>query len=225
MGKLIVIEGTDASGKQTQADLLYEYYKKENPKTLKLSFPDYESPSSALVKMYLNGDFGKSADSVSPQIASIFYAADRYASYKIKWGQAVKDKDSIIICDRFVSSNMIHQAAKIDDFTEKEEYLKWVYNLEYEIFGLPQPTATIFLNMPPKHAQMLMSERKNKITNGDSLDIHEQDLAYLEKCYHNAVFVAKKYCWQEIFCTENDTIKPIHQIHHEIIETLKGLFA
>lgn len=222
MGKLIVIEGSDASGKQTQADLLYEYYKKENVKTIKLSFPDYESPSSSLVKMYLNGDFGTSVSSVSPQIASIFYASDRYASYKTKWEQASLDNDSIIICDRFVSSNMIHQAAKIDDFSEKEDYLKWVYNLEYEIFGLPKPTKIIFLNMPPKHAQMLMSERKNKITNDEILDIHEQDLCYLEKCYKNAVFVAEKYGWQEILCTENDEIKPINQIHNEIIEIVKG---
>jgi dTMP kinase len=172
--------------------------------------------------MYLNGDFGTSVDSVSPQIASIFYASDRYASYKTKWEQASKDEGSIIICDRFVSSNMIHQAAKIEDFSEKEDYLKWVYNLEYELFGLPKPTKTIFLNMPPKHAQILMSERKNKITNDEILDIHEQDLAYLEKCYKNAVFVAEKYGWQEILCTQNDKIKPIEQIHNEIIEIVKG---
>jgi dTMP kinase len=222
MSKLIVIEGSDASGKQTQADLLYEYYKKENSSTIKLSFPDYESLSSSLVKMYLNGDFGKSVDSVSPQIASIFYAADRYASYKTKWEQISKDEGSIIICDRFVSSNMIHQAAKIDNISEKEEYLKWIYNLEYEIFGLPKPTKTIFLNMPPKYAQMLMNDRKNKITNEDKLDIHEEDLSYLEKCYENSVFVAKKYGWEEILCVEKDKIKSIEQIHKEIVGLMQN---
>jgi dTMP kinase len=223
MGKLIVIEGSDASGKQTQSDLLYEYYKKENNNTFKLSFPDYESTSSSLVKMYLNGDFGKTVDSVSPEVASIFYAADRYASYKTKWEQISKDNNSIIICDRYVTSNMIHQAAKIEDFSKKEEYLKWIYNLEYGIFGLPKPNETIFLNMPPKFAQILMSERKNKITNSPKLDIHEEDLAYLEKCYENAVFVAKKYGWKEILCAKNNEIKSIERIHNEIVNIIQNV--
>ena len=113
--KLIVIEGTDASGKQTQSELLYEFFKNENTKVVKLCFPDYESPSSALVKMYLNGDFGKTADSVDGKIASIFYAADRYASYKTKWEDVANDPDAVIIFDRYVTSNMIHQAVKVTD--------------------------------------------------------------------------------------------------------------
>ena len=220
MGRIIVIEGTDASGKATQSELLYEYLKKDNNNVMKLSFPDYDSPSSSLIKMYLKGDFGKMPDSVSPQVASVFYASDRYASYKTKWRDFYDKPDSIIVLDRYVTSNMIHQAAKITDAEEREKYLDWVYNLEYEIMGLPKPNKVIFLNMPPENAEFLMSERKNKIDNSDKKDIHESDTKYLRKCYDTAVFVAKKYNWTEISCTSNGQIKSIQQIHSEITGVL-----
>ena len=216
MGRIIVIEGSDSSGKATQSALLYEYLKKENNNVKKLSFPDYESDSSALIKMYLKGDFGKTPESVSPEIASIFYASDRYASFKTKWQDFYEKEDSIIVFDRYVTSNMVHQAAKIDDLNKKEKYLEWVYNLEYEIFGLPKPDMVIFLKMPPEKAALLMADRPNKITNEDKKDIHESDLSYLKKCYENALFVSKKYGWQEIACTTVDKIKSIEEIHSEI---------
>ena len=222
MGKIIVIEGTDSSGKATQAALLYEYLKKDNNNVIKLSFPDYDSDSSKLIKMYLNGDFGKTADSVSPEIASVFYAADRYASFKTKWQEFYEKDDSIIVFDRYVTSNMVHQAAKIDDFEKKEAYLDWVYNLEYEIFGLPKPDMVIFLKMPPEKAELLMMERPNKITNEAKKDIHESDLPYLRKCYENALFVSKKYAWHEISCTNGDIIKSIEDIHREICGEING---
>ena len=215
LGKIIVIEGTDSSGKATQAELLYESLKKDN-NVKKLAFPDYESDSSALIKMYLNGDFGKTADSVSSEIASIFYASDRYASFKTKWQEFYNKENSIIVLDRYVTSNMVHQAAKIDDLSKKEKYLEWVYNLEYEIFGLPKPDMVIFLNMPPEKAALLMADRPNKITNDAKKDIHESDLVYLKKCYENALFVSKKYNWHEISCVNGRAIKPIEEIHGEI---------
>ena len=221
MGKIIVVEGSDSSGKATQSALLYEYLKNENTNVdndniKKLSFPDYESDSSALIKMYLGGEFGKTPDSVSPEIASIFYASDRYASFKTKWQDFYNKPDSIIVFDRYVTSNMVHQAAKIDDFSEKEKYLEWVYNLEYEIFGLPKPDLVIFLKMLPEKAALLMAERPNKITNDTKKDIHESDLLYLRKCYDNALFVSKKYGWKEIACVDGDSIKSIEEIHKEI---------
>jgi len=222
MGKIIVIEGTDSSGKATQAELLYEHLKKAGNNVIKLSFPDYESDSSALIKMYLNGDFGKTADSVSPEIASIFYASDRYASFKTKWQNFYKKKDSIIVFDRYVTSNMVHQAAKIDDIPKKEEYLEWVYKLEYEIFGLPRPDKVIFLKMPPEKAAELMKNRPNKITNEQKKDIHESDIEYLKKCYENALFVSQKYNWEEIDCVECGDIKSMEQIKYEIIEKLES---
>ena len=216
MAKLIVIEGTDASGKQTQSELLYEYLKSVNNKVMKLVFPDYESRSSELVKMYLEGCFGKNAESVDPKVASVFYAADRYASYKTKWEEFSKDEDAVIILDRYVTSNMIHQAAKISDQEKKNEYLDWIYDFEYNIMGLPKPDHVIFLNMRFDLAEKLMENRKNKITDSNEKDIHENNREYMRKCYDNACSIAKKYNWKEIKCYEGDTIKTIETIHEEI---------
>ena len=216
MAKLIVIEGTDASGKQTQSELLYEFYKNTDTKVVRLCFPDYESPSSSLVKMYLNGDFGKTPDSVDGKIASIFYAADRYASYKTKWEEVAKDENAVIIFDRYVTSNMIHQAAKVKDIAEKDAFLDWVYDLEYGILGLPQPDHIIFLNMPPETAQELMKNRANKITNAAEKDIHESDKDYLKTCYDNACYVANKYHWTVIPCVKDGSLRSIEKIQEEI---------
>ena len=216
MAKLIVIEGTDASGKQTQSELLYEFYQKENTKVIRLCFPDYESPSSALVKMYLGGEFGNTPDCVDGKIASIFYASDRYASYKTKWEAVANDPDAVIIFDRYVTSNMIHQAAKVKQQQEKDAFLDWVYELEYEIFKLPKPDHVIFLKMPPETARELMKNRANKITNEAQKDIHESDAAYLNACYDNACYVAGKYDWSVIPCVVEGKLRSIEEIQEEI---------
>lgn len=216
MGKIIVIEGTDASGKQTQTDLLYDILKKDNNNIMKLTFPDYKSETSIFVRMYLEGKFGDSADSVDAKTASVFYAADRYASYKLKWEEFIKKDDSIIIFDRYVTSNMVHQAAKYDDIEKKNEFLDWVYDFEYNILGLPKPDKVIFLNMRYDLALKLMEKRNNKITDESEKDIHERDSEYMKKCYENACFVAKKYDWNEVKCFENDEIRTIEDIHDEI---------
>lgn len=221
MGKLIVIEGTDASGKQTQSELLYNYLKSRNKEVMKLIFPDYDSRSSELVKMYLEGCFGTDAQSVDPKVASVFYAADRYASYKTKWENFYKADDTVIIADRYVTSNMIHQAAKIEDSSKKEEYLNWIYDFEYNIMGLPKPDCVIFLNMRFDLAQKLMENRGNKITHSDKKDIHESNSEYMRKCYDNACFIAKKYDWHEIKCFSGDTIRLIGDIQNEIREIIK----
>ncbi len=216
MGKIIVIEGTDASGKQTQTDLLYEFLKKENTNVMKLTFPDYKSETSIFVRMYLAGDFGDTADSVDAKTASVFYAADRYASYKTKWEDFIKKDDSIIIFDRYVTSNMVHQAAKYENEAEKNEFLDWLYDFEYNIMGLPKPDKVIFLNMRFDLAKKLMENRKNKITDEASKDIHERDCDYMKKCYDNACFVSKKYAWDEVKCFDGDEIRTIEDIHEEI---------
>ncbi len=220
MGKIIVIEGTDASGKQTQTDLLYDYFKKENTNVMKLTFPDYKSETSIFVRMYLEGAFGDNAKSVDAKTASVFYALDRYASYKKKWEDFIKKDDSIIIFDRYVTSNMVHQAAKYENEDEKNDFLDWLYDFEYNIMGLPKPDKVVFLNMRFDLAQKLMEKRKNKITDKDAKDIHERDCEYMQKCYNNACFVAKKYSWSEIKCFENDKIRTIEDIHEEIRKTV-----
>ena len=126
MGKFIAIDGVDASGKQTHTELLQEYFEKQGYKVRRLSFPMYDSESSSLVKMYLSGKLGKTAEDVDAYCASTLYAADRFATYKSDWHTDYEDEDTLIIADRYVSSNMIHQASKIEDALEKDKFLKWI---------------------------------------------------------------------------------------------------
>lgn len=219
MGKLIVIEGTDSSGKETQTKLLFERLKKEGKNVRKISFPNYESPACAPVKMYLAGDFGDNAVEVNPYPVSTMYAIDRYASFKMDWGKFYKE-GGIIITDRYTTSNMVHQASKIDNLKEKEDYLMWLMDLEYEKMQLPKPDTVIFLNMPTDMAVKLMESRKNKITGETKKDIHEKSPEYLKKSHDNACLVANKYSWQEIRCVENERLKSIEEIGEEIYKAV-----
>lgn len=212
MKKLIVIDGVDSSGKETNTNYIYELLKASGENVIKISFPNYISPSSSLVKMYLQGDFGENPNDVSAYAASIFYAIDRYASYKILWG----DFDGIIVADRYTTSNMVHQAAKIDDEKEKEKFLEWLEDLEFEKLGIPRPDKIIFLNMPVWAAEQLMANRKNKITGENEKDIHEKNSEYLKKSYDNAMYVAKKFGWTVVDCTEGDRIKSLEEIQKEL---------
>ncbi|WP_291940759.1 thymidylate kinase [Cetobacterium sp.] len=221
-GKLIVIEGTDSSGKETQTAMLFEKLSKEIKKIRKISFPNYNSPACAPVKMYLAGEFGTDAEKVNPYPASTMYAIDRYASYKTDWGNFYKD-GGIIITDRYTTSNMVHQASKIDNSKEKEIYLSWLEDLEYNKMEIPKPDLVIFLNMPTETAQKLMAERKNKITGEDKKDIHEKNVEYLKKSHKNACEISKKYSWKEIECIENNRLKTIEEISNEVFELVSEI--
>lgn len=220
MGALIAIDGVDASGKQTQTELLFKRMNEKSPRLI--SFPAYDKPSSAPAKMYLNGDFGKNPDDVNAYAASVLFAVDRYATYKSDWEKDYKS-DKLIIADRYVSSNMIHQAGKISDVAEKEKFLEWLFDLEYNKFGLPQPDIMIFLDMPPEYGAKLMAERANKITGGMSKDIHENDRRYLQKSYDNALFVAKKYNWSIVSCIRDNKIRTVEDINNEIYDIVINL--
>ncbi|MGL4980559.1 MAG: dTMP kinase, partial [Fusobacteriaceae bacterium] len=174
MGKIIVIEGTDSSGKQTQSEILYKKIKEIGVNVKKISFPNYDSPACEPVKMYLAGEFGKEPGKINPYPISTMYAIDRYASYKTSWGDFYEN-GGVIITDRYTTSNMVHQASKIDGFEEKTQYLNWLEDLEYGKIGIPKPDLVIFLNMPTEFALKLMAERKNKITGEVTKDIHESD--------------------------------------------------
>ncbi|WAW15018.1 dTMP kinase [Peptostreptococcus equinus] len=224
-GSIFVIEsGTDGSGKATQTELLYNRLKEEGYKVMKVEYPNYKSDSSALVKMYLDGKFGKKADDVDGYIASTFYAADRYASYKIEWEDFYLD-GGIILADRYTTSNMVHQASKIDSKEDKDMFLNWLYNYEYGLYKLPQPSQVFFLDVPVEMTERLMKDRKNKITNESKKDIHESDIEYLKKTYSNSKYVAEKYNWSIIECMEivDDDIKmkSIEDIHNEIYSKIK----
>lgn len=215
-GKLIVIEaGTDASGKTTQAAKIYEKLSRLQTNVHQIKFPDYESPSSALVKMYLNGEFGKKPDDVNSYAASTFYAVDRYASYHNKWKNLL-EKGSIIIADRYTTSNMVHQASKIASIEKREEFLDWLWDLEFNKLLLPIPDLVLFLNMPPEQSCRLMDNRREQ-----ERDIHEQDLDYLINTYQNACWIARKYNWVIINCFENERIKSIEEINQEVFKVIQ----
>ncbi|MBR6033904.1 MAG: thymidylate kinase [Clostridia bacterium] len=219
-GKLFVIDGTDGSGKQTQFSKLTERLDKEKIPYKKLSFPRYDNPSSSLVKMYLAGEFGQNAKDVSAYIASIFYAVDRYAAYKQEFEQFYK-QGGLVLADRYTTANMVHQAGKIKDKEEREKFLKWLFDLEYNIFGIPKPTETFFLNMPPEYALKLMENRENKITHESKKDIHERDRNHIVDSYNAACDLVDEYNWYEIKCVKDGKIRTIDDIHEEIFNEIK----
>ena len=225
MGKLIAIDGVDASGKQTHTQMLFDRLIKEGYKVKRISFPAYESPSSELVKMYLSGAFGNNPEDVNAYAASSFFAADRFASFRTDWGEFYKNPDTVIIADRYVSSNMIHQASKIDNDEEKNKFLKWLCELEFDIYEIPKPDMTFFLDMPVEYAQMLMSSRENKFDKNAEKDIHESNRHYLCKSYENACQIAKMFNWNRILCVADGKIRTIDEINDEIYNSVKNIIG
>ena len=220
MGKLFVIDVTDGSGKQTQFQKLQERLDKEGIEYKTVSFPNYDSPSSSLVKMYLSGEFGENAKDVSPYIASTFYAADRYATYK-KDLEEYYNNGGLILADRYTTANMVHQAGKISDEKEREKFLDWLWDFEFNLYGLPVPTEAFFLNMPPEYAFKLMENRKNKFTHEDKKDIHERDKNHIIDSYNAACSLVDKYNWYEVKCVKEDKLRTIEDIHEEIYKEIK----
>ena len=219
-GKLFVIDGTDGSGKQTQLQKLKERFDKEKIEYRTVSFPNYDSPSSSLVKMYLNGDFGTDAQAISPYIASTFYAVDRYATFKTGYYEYYKN-GGIILADRYTTANMVHQAGKIKDDIQREKFLDWLWNFEFNLYELPIPTQVFFLNMPTEYAQRLMENRVNKITHEEKKDIHERNKSHLQDAYNEACKLVKKYDWYEIKCVKQRKIRTVEDIHEEIFKEIK----
>lgn len=217
MGKLIVIEGIDGSGKQTQTDKLYQRLQLDGKKVMKLSYPNYDSPACGPVKMYLAGEFDKNPANITPYIASTFYAIDRYASYKKDYEDFYKN-GGIVLVDRYVTANIVHQAGKIKDPQEKEKFLSWLWDFEFNIMGIPVPDKVFFLNIPPEISIKLMENRKNKFSGEEKKDIHESDPTHLITSYNNACELINKYNWDEIICTENEELRTIEDIHEEIYE-------
>lgn len=217
MGFLIAIDGVDASGKETHTKMICEKLSNDGYNVKSLSFPDYDSPSSELVKMYLSGKFGENPNDVNAYAASTFFAADRFASYRTKWINDYNE-DTIIIADRYVSSNIIHQASKIEDVNEKDEFIKWVNDLEYNKYAIPTPDITIFLDMPTKFGMEFIKQRDNKIDGSQQKDIHESNVEYMRKSYKNAVYVAAKCGWHRIRCVKDDHVRTFEEINKQIYD-------
>ena len=215
---IIVIEGLDGSGKGTQYKLLVESLKQMGKEVCEVDFPDYNSNSSALVKMYLGGEFGKDPKDVNPYAACSFYAVDRVASYLKNWKKDY-DAEKIIIANRYISSNIVYQMSKVKD-ENWDEFIDWVCDLECEKFGLPQADLVIYLDVPVEISQKLMTGRYKGDEN--KKDIHESDINFLKECRKSAMFAAKKLSWEVLTCVENGKIKSIETISNEILEIVKG---
>lgn len=218
MGRLVVVDGLDGSGKSTQLARLDAYFAALGTPYRQITFPDYENDSSALVRMYLNGVLGSDPADVNAYAASSFYAVDRYASYKQFWQTAYENGD-LIVAARYVTSNAIHQMPKLPR-EEWDAYLAWLSEYEYDRLGLPRPDSVVFLDMPPAVAQALVLSRYQ----GDEAkkDIHERATQYLQACRPAALYAAEKLGWHVISCAKNNAPRPMEEITEAILQVIKG---
>lgn len=221
-GKLIIIEAGDGSGKETQTRRLYERLQAEGRRVHRISFPDYEAESSAVVRLYLGGAFGQHADDVNAFAASTFYAVDRYASYQMKWKSAYEAGD-IILADRYTTSNMVHQAVKITNGAERDSFLDWLWDFEFVKLGLPVPDRVVFLDMEPEAADRLIAQRAKE--QGQAQDIHEKDKEYLHRCHAAYLDLAERYGWQRIICSVQGEPRPIEAIHEDVYAGIRDLLV
>ena len=220
MGKFIVIDGLDGSGKGTQTDILVERLKKEGKKVRILSFPVYENDSSLFVRMYLEGKFGTNPSDTNAYVASMFFACDRYISYKTDWINDMRDPDTYVIANRYTSANAVHQLSKLPR-EEWNDFLKWLWDFEFFKIGLPVPDITIYLELPPVLSLSLVRSRSEQT--GRKMDIHELDTSYMDKCYDAALFSCKELSWKQIKCYKGDKIRTIADISNEIYDEVSKL--
>ena len=212
MGKLIVIEGTDGSGKSTQFRLMSERLKNDGVAFKHIVFPRYDQDSSALIRMYLGGQFGTKPSDVNSYTASAFFAVDRFASYKMDWGQWYEE-GGVVLSDRYTTSNAVHQASKEPE-GQREAFLHWLYDFEYDKLCLPRPDLTIYLDVPTDFTEKMM--RKREQDTNTQADIHEQDTQYLATCRQTGRAAAEYYGWTVIRCVKDGAMRSIEDIHEEI---------
>ena len=222
MGKLIVIEGTDGSGKSTQLKMLTDHLTQDQVEFKKIVFPRYSEESSALIRMYLGGQFGGNPNDVSAYAASTFYGVDRFASYKMDWG-SYYENGGLVVSDRYTTSNAVHQTSK-EPAEKQADFLNWLYDFEYSKLSLPKPDLVIYLDMPTDFSEKLL--RSREASTNTKADIHEQDTAYLATCRQIGRMAAKHYGWQIIDCVRDGSMRTIEDIHREIYSlvtaTLEG---
>lgn len=217
MGKLIAIDGLDASGKKTQTELLMARFEKSGVPHKYVSYPTYDPSWSAQVNMYLSGAFGSDPESVNPYAASAFFATDRYCSYMLDWKKDY-DSGSVILANRYASANAVHQLSKLDEL-QYEGFLEWIDDYEYKKLAIPRPDAVVYLCLPPHLSQRLLEKRCDET--GAVKDIHESNRAHLENSYRAALYSAKKLGWIQVNCNNGEEIRSVEDIHGEIVERLK----
>jgi len=216
LGKLIVFEGIDGSGKSTQFKLMCERLKAEGRDFRRIQFPRYDEPSSALIKMYLSGDFGKDPDAINAYAASSFYAVDRFASFVMDW-QSYYENGGLILTDRYTTSNALHQGSKMP-CSERKKFFEWLYDHEFDRFGLPRPDMVLFMNIDVSLAIDRLRLRETKT--GTDADIHENNLAYLSACSESGNEAAAQYGWFVVECAINGHGRSEDTIHSEIYDRL-----
>jgi dTMP kinase len=219
MGKLIVFEGIDGSGKSTQCRLLCSYLKEQGREFRNIVFPQYAEPSSALLTMYLNGVFGTDPLAVNAYAASTFYAVDRYASYKLVWGRFYEE-GGLVITDRYTTSNAVHQASKVPQ-NERADFYKWLYDFEFNKMGLPAPDAVLFFDISLECSVSQL--RRREAETGVSADIHERDNTHLQNSLISAREAAKIYGWNTIKCMENGIMRSVDSIHEDVRKVFESI--
>lgn len=215
-GKIIVFEGTDGSGKATQKNKLCDYFRTNGIDFKEVAFPRYAEESSALVRMYLGGEFGSKPTDVPAKTSSVFFAVDRYASYHKDW-KDFYENGGIIVCDRYTTSNAVHQTPKLPE-NEWWDFTDWLFDFEYNLMGIPKPDIVFFLDMPAEYTFKLIEHRQ-----GNDGDIHEQDHEYLKRCRQCALKLCDRYGWQTIHCIKDNEIRKIDDISMEIRTITKGI--
>lgn len=216
-GNLIVIEGLDGSGKDTQTKILFRKLKKLGKNVHRLSFPDYKQPSSALARMYLNSEFGSSPNDVNAYAAASFFAVDRCASYLKTWKKIYQSGD-IILSDRYTTSNAAYNLVKLPT-KEWDYYLRWLEDYEYNKLGIPRPNLVIYLDMPPKVSQKFMTQRYKG--NESKKDLHEKNLEFLKKCRGASIYASKKLNWKTISCSKGMEPRSIGSISYDILKLVQ----
>ncbi|MFA7193580.1 MAG: deoxynucleoside kinase [Candidatus Paceibacterota bacterium] len=220
-GKFIVIDGTDGSGKGTQTELLVEALKSQGVQVVVTDFPQYGNPSSHFVEKYLRGEYG-TADEVGAKRASLFYALDRFdvSTQMYKW----LEEGVCIVSNRYVSASMGHQTGKIRDQEERDKFLDWLHELEYEICGIPKPDEVIFLYVPPEVGQKLVDQKSSReYTKGEKRDIHEADLDHLKNASEAYKYVADKFNWKTVVCAPDGEMMTREEIHKIVLDSVNDL--
>ncbi len=219
MGKLIVFEGIDGSGKSTQSRLIRSRLEDSGVPFRSVTFPRYDNPSAALIKMYLGGEFGTSPSDVNPYAASCFYAVDRYASFRQDWRDYYTG-GGLIVTDRYTTSNAIHQGSKLPE-ADREDFFRWLYDFEFRLMELPRPDAVIYMDIPFDLALRRIAQRE--LATRSTCDIHEKDRAYLQACHRCGRHAADYFGWQCISVTDGDTERTVEDINDEIFDIIKDI--
>jgi len=217
MGRFIAIDGLDGSGKGTQTDILVERLKGEGKNVRVLSFPMYENDSSLFARMYLDGKLGKNPSDTNAYTASMFFACDRYISYKTDWIKDISDPDTFVIANRYTSANAVHQLSKLPE-CEWEGFLSWLWDFEFKKLGLPMPDDIVYLEVHPEVSLSLVKSRSEET--GRKIDIHEGDRNYMFKCYDAALYVSKALDWVQISCVKDGKMRTREDVAEEIYTRL-----